>query len=224
MLNKNKWLQPWFRLMAKQLSRPTGLFAKLTGNKMNESNRQMYAQVFDSMPVADGDAILEIGFGNGKFFPELYSKAKNLSLSGIEISKEMVMEAVKNNKALSESGIVKLQNGASDALPFADNSFDKIFCINVIYFWEDAAAHLQEIKRVLKPQGKFYTGFRPADNMQQLPFTQYGFTLYSEEEWKDMLEKNNFTVDGFSKTTGPEIKMNQVKILLESVCMVCTNN
>lgn len=222
MFHKNKWLQPWFKLMAKQLSKPTGFFAKLTGKKMNETNNQMYAQVFENMAVADGDTILEIGFGNGKFFPELYGKAKNLSLSGIELSQEMVTEAIKNNKALFESGKLKLHTGAGNSLPFEDSSFDKIFCINVIYFWEDAAAHLSEVRRVLKPGGKFYTGFRPADNMLQMPFTQYGFHLYSEDEWKDVLEKNGFTVDGFTKATGAKIKMNGRKILLESVCMVST--
>mgnify|MGYP000961369080 CR=1 FL=1 len=220
MFNKNKWLQPWFKLMAKQLSKPTGFFARLTGKKMNETNRQMYEQVFSSMAVEDGDAILEIGFGNGKFFPELYSKAKDLSLSGIELSQEMVTEAIKNNHALVDAGTLKLQTGATNSLPFADNSFDKIFCINVIYFWEDAPAHLQEIKRVLKPGGKFYTGFRPAANMLQIPFTQYGFRLYSEDEWKDVLDKNGFTVEGFTKTTGPEMKIGGRNILLEAVCMV----
>lgn len=220
MLRKNKWLQPWFKLMAKQLSRPTGFFARLTGNKMNETNNHMYAQVFEKLAVADGEAILEIGFGNGKFFPELYGKAKNLSLSGIELSQEMVKEAIKHNKVLVETGRLKLHTSASKVLPFADNSFDKVFCINVIYFWEDAAPHLEEVKRVLKPGGKFYTGFRPAANMLQMPFTQYGFHLYSEEEWKELLEKNGFTVDGFTKSTGAEIKLNGKKVLPEAVCMI----
>ena len=221
MLNKNNWLKPWFRFMAKQLRKPTGFFARLTGNKMNETNEQMYIQVFDSMDITDGNHILDIGFGNGRFFSNLYSRAKNLRLTGIEMSPEMVKEAIKNNRNLVESGMMKVETGSSDNLPFADNSFDKIFCINVIYFWDSPGAHLQEIRRVLKPGGKFYIGFRPAANMLQMPFTQYGFNLFSEDDWKNIITKNGFIFSGLQKKTGSEIKMNRKKIVLESVCIFC---
>ena len=36
---------------------------------------------------------------------------------------------------------------------FPDASFDAVLCVNVVYFWENPAAHLREILRVLRPGG-----------------------------------------------------------------------
>ncbi len=72
-------------------------------------------------------------------------------------------------------GKLILQLGSSDKLPFADNSFDKVFCINVVYFWDEPQKHLQEISRVLKPGGKFYATIRTKESMELMPFTKYGF-------------------------------------------------
>lgn len=220
MLSNKQWLQPWFRFMARQLRKPNGFFATLTGNKMNKANERMHIQVFQSMDITDGDHILDIGFGNGRFFPTLHGRAKNLRLTGLEISPEMVKQAIKHNRCLLESGILKVETGSSDNLPFADNSFDKVFCINVIYFWDDPAKHLHEIRRVLKPGGKFYTGFRPAANMRQLPFTQYGFNLYNTDDWKKMLETNFFIFSELQEMNDPAIKIIGRKAMLESVCMI----
>jgi SAM-dependent methyltransferase len=58
--------------------------------------------------------------------------------------------------------------------------FDRIFCINVIYFWDDPAAHLREVRRVLKPGGTFTAVFRTRAAMVKMPFTQFGFAMYEQ--------------------------------------------
>lgn len=219
MIIKNKILLTWYRLMAKQLSKPQGILASLTGRKMNKSNHTLYRLTIDVMKPVDKEKILEIGFGNGKFFPELYSRAKDLQITGIDLSHEMVTQAVKNNAALFESGSMKVKVGSSENLPFEDNSFDKIFCINVIYFWEIPEVHLKEIYRVLKPGGKFYTGFRPAETMLQLPFTKYGFALYSEDQWTKNLSDNNFNSISAAKLKRQTVKQVGLKMELEGICI-----
>lgn len=209
----------WYKLMAKQLRRPSGLLATLTGNKMNSSNESLYQLVLNNLHAEDGDCLLEIGFGNGKFFPALYAKANNLQITGIDLSHEMVTQAVKNNTELFENGRLKVKVASSEHLPFEDNSFDKIFCINVIYFWEIPEVHLKEIYRVLKPGGKFYTGFRPAETMLQLPFTKYGFSLYSESDWSKKLSDNYFNSISSIRSEGQAVKQLGFKMELDGVCM-----
>lgn len=211
----------WFKLMANQLRMPSGFLAKITGNKMNASNELLYHLTLDNLQVKDGEHILEIGFGNGKFFRELNSKANNLTITGIDHSPNMVTEAVKINRDLHASGKLKTIAGSSNNLPFDDNSFDKILCINVIYFWENPALHLQEIHRVLKPGGYFCTGFRPKENLSKFPFAKHGFTLYTEEEWKNLLEENGFRFMFSQNDKHLEKKLNQVNTPFESLCMVC---
>jgi ubiquinone/menaquinone biosynthesis C-methylase UbiE len=211
----------WFKLMANQLRMPSGLLAKITGNKMNASNKLLYHLTLNNLQVKDEDHILEIGFGNGKFFSELNAKANNLTISGMDHSPEMVKEAVRNNRDLHASGKLKTLAGSSDNMPFEDNSFDKIFCINVIYFWEKPALHLQEIHRVLKPGGFFCTGFRPKENLSKFPFAKHGFTLYTKEEWKNLLEENGFRFVLSQNGKHLEKKMNQENTPFESLCVVC---
>lgn len=124
------------KIIAKQLRKPGGLLAGKVGNQMNKTNGFLYDFTVDSMQLKDSESVLEIGFGNGKFFDKLFSVANNLAISGLDFSSEMVKEAKANNPSATNSGKLDLRFGSSDHIPFADNSFDKVFCINVIYFWE----------------------------------------------------------------------------------------
>lgn len=72
----------------------------------------------------------------------------------------MVAMAIKNNQSLTRAGKLNLQLGSSDNLPFGNDSFDKVFCINVIYFWDQPEKHLSEVHRVLKPSGQFFAAIR----------------------------------------------------------------
>ena len=216
---KNKILQPWFRFMAGQLSKPHGILAKLTGKKMNESNHSLYRLTLDTMQLTDTEQVLEIGFGNGKFFPELHAQAKDLKLYGVDLSHEMVTEAVKTNTELFEKDSLKVSIGDSNDLPFPDNYLDKVFCINVIYFWEVPEDHLNEIHRVLKPGGHLYCGFRPAETMLQLPFTRFGFRLYDEKDWKQKMKSANFTDIRSASQIDPAIWVGSAKMELGSICI-----
>jgi len=48
--------------------------------------------------------------------------------------------------------------GKAEALPFEDDTFDVVTAITVLCFVEDAAIALQEMKRVLKPDGRLIIG------------------------------------------------------------------
>ena len=184
--------RPSFEEMAEQLRKPTGNLGSSVGDSMNRSNEPMYQQVLDHMQLKSGEHVLEIGFGNGKLFQKLFATAEHLQIAGIDYSLDMVQAAEENNAQAISSGSLELRQGNSDSIPFPDNSFDKVFCCNVIYFWENPADHLKEIYRVLKPGGIFYVGFRNRKTMSAFPFTQFGFILYEEDEWKKILEENNF--------------------------------
>lgn len=211
------------KVMSAQLRLPSGILARLTGNRMNKANELLYNLTLKSMPIKDGDHILELGFGNGNHFPELMTRAKELVLTGIDHSTEMVMEARRRNKNLVDDGRLTLIQGSSEVMPFDNESFEAIFCVNVIYFWKDPAVHLREIHRVLKPGGSFVTGFRPKENLSQFPFTKYGFTLYSEADWQRELEVNGFDVVGLYGEN-LEGKVNRATLPFESRCIVSVKN
>lgn len=210
----------WHKLMASQLRMPSGFLAKITGNKMNKSNELLYRLTLENLPIKTGDHILEIGFGNGKFFSKIFEKAKNVTAAGIDHSPEMVAQAIKINRKLVESHQLNLLAGNSDQLPFEDHVFDLVFCINVIYFWDNPALHLQEIHRVLKPGGYFCAGFRPKENLSKFAFASFGFTHYSAEEWKSLTEENGFQFVAAQNGKALEQKMYPTGTPFESLCII----
>jgi ubiquinone/menaquinone biosynthesis C-methylase UbiE len=211
------------KITAKQLRKPTGLLAGKVGNEMNKTNRFLYNFTIKTMQLKNNESILEIGFGNGKFFDTLFSNANNLTISGLDFSNEMVKAAIANNPVTRNSGALSLQPGSSDQIPFADNSFD--FCINVIYFWENPAAHLKEIYRVLKPGGTFYTSIRTKESLLKMPFAKYGFTAYTEAEWINTLETNQLDFVHTAKTQNePDAVIDQQVYKVASLCIVATKN
>lgn len=188
-----------FSIMTKQLRKPSGLLARKVSSKMNEVNEVVYDFTLENMNITENEAILEIGFGNGKFFNKLFANAENIKIWGIDFSKDMVGMAIKNNQSSVKAGKLNLQLGSSDDLPFADESFDKVFCINVIYFWDEPEKHLSEVHRVLKPNGEFFAAIRSKETFGHLPAADYGFTLYNEAEWRTVLEQNHFIFAGSTR-------------------------
>ena len=207
------------KFIAQQLRKPSGDFARTIAEKMGTGNRPLYDLTLDFMEIVSHDTILEIGFGNGEHFSELMAKADNLKVIGIDYSAEMTDLASSNNRDLIETGRLKLFTGSSDKLPFGENTFDVVFCNMVIYFWDDPTEHLSEIKRVLKPDGIFYTGMRSRNRMLQFPFTKYGFNLYKVDEWKSILGLNGFQVVEEIQKTDPAFDEFGDDIQLESVCI-----
>ena len=143
-----------------------------------------------------------------------------MQLHGIDFSETMVKAATKNNQHLISTGKLQLHHGSSDTLPFADNSFDTIFCINVVYFWDTPQPHLQEIKRVLKPGGKFYAIIRTKESIEQMPFTRYGFTSYTEESWEKLVTENNLRFLQAIHVDEPEIVFKGNTIHSKSICLI----
>ncbi len=180
--------------LAAQLRKPQGMMARKLAERMNNANRSMYAGVWKALDLGDGMQVLEIGFGNGNYFLDLLGQAKDLKLHGVDFSKDMVAEAIVRNKELIGNESLHVVQAASDHMPFADAFFDRIFCINVIYFWDDPAAHLCEVRRVLKPGGTFTAVFRTRAAMVNMPFTRFGFAMYEQADWEAVLRANGFAV------------------------------
>ena len=94
----------------------------------------------------------------------------------------MVEEAKRLNSGLLATSRVSFIQGSSECLPFADDAFNKALAVHTIYFWQRPEAHLAEIARVLRPNGRFCLCFGDEVFMRNLPFVQYGFQLYDTSQ------------------------------------------
>lgn len=206
--------------MAAQLRRPHGMLARKVGERMNAANSPLYEGAWKALDLRDGLHVLEIGFGNGLFFNDLIRQAQGLKVQGLDFSKEMTEQASARNAALISSGALSLHHGASDHMPFGDEAFDRVFCINVIYFWDDPAAHLREVRRVLKPGGTFTAVLRTRSSMEKLPFVPFGFTTYERSDWERVLSTNGFEPVSTTVLTEPERQYEGRTVAPESLVMV----
>ena len=121
------------------------------------------ARLKATLSFADNEAlgsVLDIGCGTGALFPELKRRGGDY-LVGIDT---FVQE-------YSFKGLMKKEDVAADIawadaqyLPFKDDSFDTVVCISALEHIEDSKGTLEEIKRIIKPGGRFLGGV-PTQNI-----------------------------------------------------------
>ncbi|GAB3640342.1 hypothetical protein GCM10027423_09780 [Spirosoma arcticum] len=105
-------------------------------------------------------------------------------------------------------------------MPFADGTFTKAFAVNVIYFWEDPAAELAQLHRVLAPSGMLLLVIRPKSIMENLPFVQHGFHLFEPADVARMLEANRFRVMNTAVLDEPLQQINGARLPLSSALIL----
>lgn len=94
--------------------------------------------------IGRGKKVLDVGCYDG-FISEKIAKEGN-DVIGLEISKEGV-------KSCNNRGIKCLEQNLEKKFPFKENTFDVVFAGEIIEHVFDTDKLLQEIKRVLKPEG-----------------------------------------------------------------------
>ncbi|WP_156255836.1 class I SAM-dependent methyltransferase [Sandarakinorhabdus oryzae] len=96
--------------------------------------------------------VLEIGFGSGATLP-FYDPATVSSLTVVEPSEGMNRRAAAH-LAASPVPLTSVP-GAGEKLPFADARFDTVVCCLTLCSVQDVGQVLAEVRRVLKPGGRF---------------------------------------------------------------------
>jgi SAM-dependent methyltransferase len=89
--------------------------------------------------------ILEAGCGTGRWINSL--DLKKLNVFGIDYSFDMLKISKQENHDL------KIINANAVKIPFKNNSFDLIFCVNAIHHFPDKKRYIEESKRTLSNKG-----------------------------------------------------------------------
>lgn len=102
-----------------------------------------------------GRTILDVGCGDGAFAVESWKRGAKV-VNGVDASPQMIEAA--HARARTHGADITFDVGTAQALPFPDNTFDRVVAVTVLCFVDDAAQALREMARVLRPGGRLVVG------------------------------------------------------------------
>lgn len=111
--------------------------------------------ILEKLAAQPGDSILDMGSGTGE--PALTlarTMGDKIQITGIDAAEGMVKVAQQKVDAENLPGI-RFQAMPAENMDFADGSFDRALCRFGVMLFEDPLQGLKEMRRVLKPQGRF---------------------------------------------------------------------
>ena len=146
------------------------------GNQVN----QMRQEMMNMLEWEDSVSVLYVSIGTGKdleFIPQSIDR-KSLTICGVDISLGMLQKCKKRfGKQLNLS----LLNCCAEDLPFKDNSFDIVFHVGGINFFNDRQKAMDEMIRVAKDGTKLLI----ADETNDLLDQQYKKSRFTKNYYSD---------------------------------------
>ncbi|MDZ7304062.1 MAG: class I SAM-dependent methyltransferase [candidate division KSB1 bacterium] len=100
-----------------------------------------------------GGRILDAGCGFGGTAMVLAKRFPDCEIVGIDLSEPLLHLANMNLQANGLEQRVKFELGDVERIPYADQSFDVVLSLNMVHIVEDPVQMLNEIERVLAPDG-----------------------------------------------------------------------
>lgn len=138
----------------------------------------------------DGDTVLEVSIGNGvnvKYLP------RNAEYFGVDVSWGQLKQCRENSKRYGTN--IEIFQAEAEHLPFRDGSFDVVFNVASINYFEDKKKAIDEMFRVAKPGARMMIADeteKAANAHNKLPIFR-GFFNRSKEPVKppiDLLPSN----------------------------------
>jgi ubiquinone/menaquinone biosynthesis C-methylase UbiE len=194
--------------IARQAGRPAGWFGRLLLRVMARETSRFNQEILDTLAISDHERILEIGFGHGRTLLDAARSAPDATLAGIDIAPDAERVASRRCRELIDAGRLALKTGDAAELPWSDSSFDAVYSVHTIYFWELPQGALAQVRRVLSNQGRFVLGMRERtdDVASRFPASVYRF--YSGDEVVSMLRDVGFSrADVRTSTTNGSLRI-----------------
>lgn len=186
---------------------------------------------------------LEVGCGTGRISTGVAKYTDGITVKGVDLSTNMLKVAEKVAREEKVSDKVSFAEADAKALPFDDNSFDAVFCHNMLHHIPEPLPVLKEMARVVKKDGAFLVRdlVRKPPLIAGLHVNTFGLTYnrlmkkeyldsiraaFSEDEFKEFV--NSIGLDGVRITRQfithqgmekPAVKRRQEKVAIRSSCI-----
>ncbi|MBU3126133.1 class I SAM-dependent methyltransferase [Clostridium tagluense] len=186
-----------------QCKKPTGVLGKVIAEGMNIGHFELTSWGLEKINIKNKDVILDIGCGGGRTINRMASIATEGKIFGIDYSLDCVKWSKDYNTQFVKTNRVEIFHASVEKIPFENNKFDVISAVETIYFWPNLVESFKEVKRILKPSGKFiiicemYSSENFKERNDKL-IALSDMKIHTPKELKELLEKagfNNITID-----------------------------
>src|SRR4051795_5504240 len=124
----------------------SGLFAAASMSVARNGDARVAAELGR---IGPDDIVVDIGCGPGA--AARYAARVGASVTGVDPAPVMLRVA----RALTRSRNVHYDEGTAEALPLPDDSATVVWSIATVHHWRDVDEALREVRRVLRPKGRF---------------------------------------------------------------------
>lgn len=122
--------------------------------------------VFEQCGITTGMRVLELGCGNGALWVENKECVPNgVQIVLSDLSEGMIRDA---RRAVTEKNGFSFATFDCHSIPYEDASFDLVIANHVLFYCEDIPAVCREVKRVLKPGGRFICSTYGSRHMKEI--------------------------------------------------------
>lgn len=151
-----------------QYQNATNISARINLHKLYATNPQgWFPWVYEQCAIENNIKILEIGCGNGTLWKENLSiLPPDIHIILNDISEGMLRDT---RREIGQSD-TRFSFHAFDChqIPYPENCFDLVIANHVLFYCDDLAEVLNEVRRILKPGGRFICSTYGAAHMKEI--------------------------------------------------------
>jgi ubiquinone/menaquinone biosynthesis C-methylase UbiE len=135
--------------------------------KFSSSKIDFRVWLFDKLQAPATANVLELGTGSAKLWQSNGERIpKGWAITLTDFSEGMLTDARRNVAEIPAN--FSFRQVDAQAIPFADKTFDLVMANHMLYHVPDVAKALGEVRRVIKPDGRFYAATGGLTHMKEL--------------------------------------------------------
>jgi ubiquinone/menaquinone biosynthesis C-methylase UbiE len=134
-------------LTKQQYATDANLAARQAIYRFQQPRRHVWNETLDLAGLRGDEAVLDVGCGNGSYLWALEQREHGGPVVGMDLSPGML------SAAGTRSPHASLMLGDAQTLPFADDSFDVVLAMHMLYHVPDRALGIRELRRVVRSDG-----------------------------------------------------------------------
>ncbi|HDT9313593.1 TPA: class I SAM-dependent methyltransferase [Listeria monocytogenes] len=184
--------KPLINYLSEQAANPRGIIGEITTKIWSSYFEDLSKWTISNTEMGDATNILDIGYGGGSNVKNLVELNKNVTIYGVDISKESYKTATNLNKKAINNGKVKLSIQDVALMNYPADFFDIVYAIQTHMYWDNPRKGFEEIYRVMSNEAVFILSSEKDKieyHMDEYKTTASLTALLKEIGFREVLEK-----------------------------------